>query len=155
MLPAAVAGSRFVKIGGNLKTSPGLLGNPPSDLNAIGEIDTLDGHEGHNVGSADARVDAAVVIQDDQFAGASDGPQCRFTHRFTTAHKRDDGAIVVDVHPDIQHVRTRAGSEGVENGLDFGPVLALTEIGNALHNGLHTENLSWNRTECSGPIGTF
>src|SRR5574338_175853 len=144
MLPAAVAGSRFVKIGWNLKTSPGLLGNPPSDLNAITEINTLDGHERHNVRSADARVNAAVAIQVDQFTGASNGPQRRFTDRFTTAHKRDDGAIVIDIHLGIQHVRIRAGNEGVENGLDFGSVLALTEIGNALHNGLHIQNLAQN-----------
>lgn len=155
MLPAAVAGSCFVKIGWNLKASPGLLGNRPSDLNAITEIDTLDGHERHNVRSADARVDAAVAIQVDQFTGASNGPQRRFTHRFTTAHKRNDGAIVIDVHLGIQHVRIRAGNEGVKDGLDFGSVLALTEIGNALHNGLHIQNLAQDPTGPHSAIATF
>jgi hypothetical protein len=52
-------------------------------------------------------------------------------------------------------VDARAGKQRLKDGLDLVPVLPFAKIGNELHKGMHTENLTHNRPGRHRPIATF
>jgi hypothetical protein len=71
--------------------------------------------------------------------------QCSLADFLARANQRDDATIVVRIHLFVEQVNLRARKHRLNNGVHFGRIPAFAEIGDALDEGLHGENVAEER----------
>src|SRR5205085_8070727 len=101
------------------------------DGDTIFQRDAFDGDEGHDVGSADARMRAGVLREINEFGGAADAANGCLSDSVTLADQGDDAAVVVGVHFAVQQ-KNAGHFHGGDKRVNLGGIAAFRKIGNAL-----------------------
>jgi hypothetical protein len=96
---------------------------------ALGQGDVLDGHDGHDVGGADARVRTLMLVKVDQFGGFLGGAEESLQHCGWLPRHGEHAAVVVGVGAGVEEQHARRLDRGDERVDDFGPA-ALGKVGN-------------------------
>jgi hypothetical protein len=110
------------------------------DSDTISCGDTFDGNEGADIGRAEARMFACVVVKIDMFGSMGDGPKGGFGNGRYIAYKCNDRAIVVGIGAHIQDVYPAHAADLVGDTVVDGGITAVTEIRNTFNNLLHGGN---------------
>jgi hypothetical protein len=104
----------------------------------------LHGDERTDVGRADARVLALVVVEVYQVAGDADAAKGSLDHVVRPADKGNDRAVVVGVGADVEHLDAGHFTDGVGDAAVDGWVAAVAEVGDTFDERLHAFSF-WKR----------
>jgi len=123
---------RFIEVDGDGEAAPNLLRHLLRQPDTILHRDSLDGNEGDDVGGADARVHAGVVVQVDQLNRPPHAAESGLGYRLGRPGEGDNEPVMVGVELRIENDDAGRGADRGDNGIDFRGIPALREVGDAL-----------------------
>ena len=136
-LAPRVARRACVQVDGQLEAIGDAFGELGGADDALVHGRVAEGHEGHDVDGADARVSPCVLRHVDTL-------ECDLHGRLHGAHHAPgiaghgvDRATVVGVSRAVEEPRTPVGLDGLGDGIERGLVAAFAEVGHALDEALH------------------
>ena len=124
-------GGALVEEDGDLEFAADALAQGAREDNAIFHRRPFERDEGADVGGADARVRAGVLVEVDQFGGLGDAAECGLDGDFDRGHEGADGAIVVGVAREVENNDSLNAGDGVADGGDGLEVSAFGEVRDA------------------------
>ena len=80
-----------------------------------------------------------MLIQIDQFRGFSDRPQRRLPDVIFVANERDNRAVVIDVHLQIQDGDSGNRTDRCDDGVKDSEISPFAKVGYALDEGCHSK----------------
>src|SRR5260370_1863181 len=134
-------GGGSVEVDGDAVAAPEEEAGLAGEDGAVGEGRTVDGDEGDDVGGADARMNASLLREIDQFGGFACGADCGFDNAGGRAGDGDDGTVVGLVEGPVQQTNAFDLHGGDDLG-DLGCVGAFGEVRDAFDDGfwIHDDN---------------
>jgi hypothetical protein len=91
-------GSGFIEIDRNAEPTPDFESRLACEHDTLLELDRCDGNKRDNVGSSDARMQALLTGEVNQFNRLADTAQSRLDNGGWITRNRDDRAVVIRIH---------------------------------------------------------
>ena len=135
VLAFGAGGGLFIQVDRDAKLLADALPQAAGDGHTFRHADTRDGHEGHHIAGADARVLALVLVQVDQLGGFSNRPEGGLFDLLRRADKGQHGAVVIQVGVPVEQADRRHGLDGVLDGLDYFGAAGIGKVGNTFDKG--------------------
>ena len=127
-------GGGFVEIYGDAEFVPDAAAGLMRESGAVIESEPADGNEGDDVGCAEARVNAGVAREVDEFGCGANGREGCRADGLGRAREGHDRAVVVGVRSDVEELDAGGGGDGASDARDDDGIAAFGEIRHAFDN---------------------
>jgi hypothetical protein len=104
------------------------------DPDGVGHIRVAQGNKGDHVDGANPRMNARMFTHVNDFNGFQTDGKAGFLDSAGGTNERQDAAVMVLIHAEIEELDFLKGSGGIHEGLPLFSVPALAEIGHTFNN---------------------